>query len=67
MVVMAMLSKILQFKHYAQKLSVKVLADPRVRTHPAHTQHAVVILLIVYFHPNSVARVGWEPGATIDN
>lgn len=28
---------------------------------------AVVLLLIVYLHPNIVVRVGWEPGATNDS
>ena len=26
-----------------------------------------VLLLIVYFHPNGVVRVSWEPGATNDS
>jgi len=28
---------------------------------------AVLPLLIVYLHPSSVVRVGWEPGATANN
>jgi len=28
---------------------------------------AVVLPLIVYLHPNSVVRVGWEPGAANDS
>ena len=28
---------------------------------------AVVFLLIIYLHPNSVVRVGREPGATNDS
>ena len=43
MVVMATLlqtSKVLQFERCALELSVKDLADPRVRKHSAHTQHS---------------------------
>ena len=28
---------------------------------------AVVLLLVVYLHPNDFARVDWEPGATNDS
>ncbi len=28
---------------------------------------AVVLLFIVYLHPNIVVRVGWESGATNDS
>ena len=42
MVAMAILlrtNEVLQFEHHAWKVSVTVLADPRVRTHLAHTQN----------------------------
>ena len=32
-----------------------------MRTHHIHTQHRGGARLIVYLHPNGVARVGWEP------